>query len=227
MVTNYIGDDYMDNYNTRTIGILLKDYFSETGDSLETFSKNTGISVGFIKQLLEDRRHPSTDPKNTTIINKISDYTGDSFEDVYNATVETKRKIDEENARNWEKGAPKRLEEERKIWELEELRLELERQREEQRKVRELEQKAYAESLVTKKGYEITVLKEKEPIKIYGDYEMVKVGECSFIKHDGCLYGVSYITKIKEFDFMVDDENNIVTDRDIFFFNNRKPLNIR
>ena len=66
-------------------------------------------------------------------------------------------------------------------------------------------------------------MKEKEPIKIYGDYEMVKVGGCSFIKHDGCLYGVSYITKIKEFDFMVDDENNIVTDRDIFFFDPRKP----
>lgn len=210
----------MDNYNTRTIGTLLKDYFSETGDSLETFSDNTGITVGFIKQLLEDKRHPSTDPKNTTIINKISDYTGDSFEDVYNATVETKIKIDEEKARNWEKDAPKRAEAER-------LRLERNRQTEERLKVRELERKAYAESLITKKGYEITVLKEKEPIKIYGDYEMVKVGECSFIKHDGCLYGVSYITKIKEFDFMVDDENNIVTDRDIFFFNNRKPLNIR
>lgn len=210
----------MDNYNTRTIGTLLKDYFSETGDSLETFSDNTGITVGFIKQLLEDKRHPSTDPKNTTIINKISDYTGDSFEDVYNATVETKIKIDEEKARNWEKGAQKRLEVER-------LRLEEKRQLEERLKVSELEQKAYAESLITKKGYEITVLKEKEPIKIYGDYEMVKVGECSFIKHDGCLYGVSYITKIKEFDFMVDDENNIVTDRDIFFFNKRKPLNIR
>ena len=210
----------MDNYNTRTIGTLLKEHFSETGDSLETFSKNTGITVGFIKQLLEDTRHPSTDPKNTTIINKISDYTGDSFEDVYNATVETKRKIDEENALQWERDAPKRAEEER-LW------LEAERQREEQRKMRELEQKAYAESLITKKGYEITVLKEKEPIKIYGDYEVVKVGECSFIKHDGCLYGVSYVTKIKEFDFMVDDENNIVTDRDIFFFNNRKPLKIR
>lgn len=210
----------MDNYNTRTIGTLIKDYFSETGDSLETFSDNTGITVGFIKQLLEDKRHPSTDPKNTTIINKISDYTGDSFEDVYNATVETKIKIDEEKARNWEKGAQKRLEVER-------LRLEEKRQLEERLKVSELEQKAYAESLITKKGYEITVLKEKEPIKIYGDYEMVKVGECSFIKHDGCLYGVSYITKIKEFDFMVDDENNIVTDRDIFFFNKRKPLNIR
>lgn len=210
----------MDNYNTRTIGTLLKDYFSETGDSLETFSDNTGITVGFIKQLLEDKRHPSTDPKNTTIINKISDYTGDSFEDVYNATVETKIKIDEEKARNWEKGAQKRLEVER-------LRLEEKRQLEERLKVSELEQKAYAESLITKKGYEITVLKEKEPIKIYGDYEMVKVGECSFVKHDGCLYGVSYITKIKEFDFMVDDENNIVTDRDIFFFNKRKPLNIR
>lgn len=210
----------MDNYNTRTIGTLLKDYFSETGDSLETFSDNTGITVGFIKQLLEDKRHPSTDPKNTTIINKISDYTGDSFEDVYNATVETKIKIDEEKALQWEKDAQKRLEEER-------VRLEKKRQLEEQLKVRELEQKAYAESLITKKGYEITVLKEKEPIKIYGDYEMVKVGECSFIKHDGCLYGVSYITKIKEFDFMVDDENNIVTDRDIFFFNKRKPLKIR
>ena len=124
----------MDNYNTRTIGTLLKEHFSETGDSLETFSKNTGISVGFIKQLLEDRRHPSTDPKNTTVINKISDYTGDSFEDVYNATVETKRKIDEENALQWERDAPKRAEEER-LW------LEAERQREEQRKMRELEKK--------------------------------------------------------------------------------------
>ena len=213
----------MDNYNTRTIGTLLKEHFSETGDSLETFSKNTGITVGFIKQLLEDNNHPSTSPKNTTIINKISDYTGDSFEDVYNATVETKRKIDEGRALQWEKDAPKRAEAER-------LMLEKERQLEEWSKVRELEQKAYAESLITKKGYEITVLKEKEPIKIYGDYEMVKVGECSFIKHDGCLYGVSYITKIKEFDFMVDDENNIVTDTDIFFFNPRKPrkpLNIK
>ena len=220
----------MDNYNTRTIGTLLKEHFSETGDSLETFSKNTGISVGFIKQLLEDRRHPSTDPKNTTIINKISDYTGDSFEDVYNATVETKRKIDEENALQWEKDAPKRLEEELKRLEVERLRLEEKRQLEERLKASELEQKAYVESLITKKGYEITVLKEKEPIKIYGDYEVVKVGECNFIKHDGCLFGVSYITKIKEFDFMVDDENNIVTDTDIFFFNPRKPrkpLNIR
>ena len=213
----------MDNYNTRTIGALLKDYFSETGENVETFSHNTGITTQFINQMIEDKRHPSTNPKNATIINKISDYTGDSFEDVYNATVETKRKIDEEKALQWEKGAPKRAEAERLI-------LEAERQLEEQRKMRELEQKAYAESLITKKGYEITVLKEKEPIKIYGDYEMVKVGECNFIKHDGCLYGVSYITKIKEFDFMVDDENNIVTDRDIFFFDPRKPrkpLNIR
>ena len=206
----------MDNYNTRTIGTLLKEYFSETGESLETFSENTGISIGFIKQLLEDTRHPSTDPKNTTIINKISAYTGDSFEDVHIATVATKRKIELEREEQWQRDAPKRAERER-------LRTERKRILENHFKARELEQKAYAESLITKKGYEITVLKEKEPIKIYGDYEMVKVGECSFIKHDGCLYGVSYITKIKEFDFMVDDENNIVTDTDIFFFDPRKP----
>ena len=137
--------------------------------------------------------------------------------------METKRKIDEAKTLQWEKDAPKRAEAERKRAEVERLRLEEERQR-------ELEQKAYAESLITKKGYEITVLKEKEPIKIYGDYELVKLGECSFIEHKGCLYGVSYITKIKEFEFKVDDENNIVTDTDIFFFDPRKPrkpLNIR
>ena len=210
----------MDNYNTRTIGKLLKEHFSETGDSLETFSKNTGITVGFIKQLLEDTRHPSTDPKNTTIINKISDYTGDSFEDVHGASVATKHKIETERKEQWQRNAPKRAEEER-LW------LEEKRQREERLKVRELERKSYAESLITKKGYEITVLKEKEPIKIYGDYELVKVGECSFIKHDGCLYGVSYITKIKEFEFKVDNEGNIVTGREVFFFDKHKPITIR
>lgn len=213
----------MDNYNTRTIGTLLKEYFSETGESLETFSENTGITTGFIKQMLEDERHPSTNPKNATIINKISAYTGDSFEDVHGAAVATKNKIELEREEQWQRDAPKRAEKER-------LRLEENYFFEKQRIERELEQKAYAESLITKKGYEITVLKEKEPIKIYGDYELVKVGECSFIEHEGCLYGVSYVTKIKEFEFKVDNEGNIVTDTDIFFFDPRKPrkpLNIR
>lgn len=220
MATNQKGIDYMDNYNTRTIGMLLKEYFSETGESLETFSENAGITTGFIKQMLEDERHPSTNQKNAAIINKISAYTGDSFEDVHGAAVATKHKIELEREEQWQRDAPKRAEKERS-------RLEMNRYFEEQRKASELEQRIYEASLVTKTGYEITVLKEKEPIKIYGDYKLVKLGECSFIEHEGCLYGVPYITKMKEFEFKVDNEGNIVTDVDAFFFDKHKPINIK
>ena len=179
----------MSNYNTKTIGELLKNYLDETGETLEVFSANAGISLQFVKQMVDDRRNPSTKPENTNVIDKISAYTGESFDEVYNAAVATERKIEANNEAKRKENVIRYAAEER-AWL-------------EKKKARSLQQDQYIKSLSIKTGYEITVLKEKEPIRIYGDYKVVELGGSNFIQHNNCLYGISYITKIETFEFVV------------------------
>lgn len=192
----------MINYNAETLGDLIKLHLDESGDTVEDFSKNTGISIQFVKQMIDDKRSPSTKLSNTSVIDRISAYTGDSFDDVHKAALATERKLSDENELKREEKAVEYAKFNREQEKKEKFRAKVQANLDEQNN-------EYVASLSIKTGYEITVLKEKEPIKIYGEYEVVEIGGAGFIEHDDCLYGVSCIVKIKPFEFVIDADGNV------------------
>ena len=204
----------MSKYNIKTIDKLLDDYFKETNETIEDFSNNAGIDIGFVKQMLDGKRYPSTNLNNPLIIEKISAYTGDTFEDVYESALNSKIQIEEKQAKQ------------REIQ-----RQRLEKQAEEKRKLEEMaraEREKYIKSLSVGIGHEITLIKEKQPIMIYGDYNIFELGRESFIKHGNNIYNISYITKISEFEYVADKDGNAVKDYKVKDGSIvRKPVTIR
>ena len=204
----------MSKYNIETIDKLLEDYFKETNETIEDFSNNAGIDIGFVKQMLDGKRYPSTNLDNPLIIEKISAYTGDAFEDVYESALNSKIQIEEKNKEQ-----------------MEIKRQRLEKQAEERRKLEEMaraEREKYIESLSVGIGHEITLIKEKQPIMIYGGYDIFELGRESFIKHENNIYNISYITKISEFEYVIDKDGNVVKDYKVKNGSIvRKPVSIR
>lgn len=204
----------MSKYNTNTIDELLNDYFGETNESIEDFSNNAGIDIGFVRQMLDGKRYPSTNLDNPLIIEKISAYTGDTFEDVYKSALNSKIEIEERRAKQ-----------------MEIQRQRLEKQAEERRKLEEMareEREKYIKSLSVGIGHEITLIKEKQPIMIYGGYDIFELGRESFIKHENNIYNISYVTKISEFEYVIDKDGNVVKDYKVKNGNIiRKPVTIR
>ena len=187
----------MTKYNKKTIDKLLEDYFKETNETIEDFSNNAGIDIGFVKQMLNGKRYPSTNLNNPLIIEKISAYTGDMFEDVYESALNSKIQIEEKNNEQ-----------------MEIKRQRLEKQAEERKRLEEMaraEREKYIKSLSVGIGYEITLIKEKQPIMIYGGYDIFELGRESFIKHENNMYNISYITKISGFKYVTDKDGNKVS----------------